>query len=197
MPVTLPTEPAPEDIGWVPVDFGGTLQGPLGGRAQRVNRLGNRWAMRVEIPKMSVEDGLIWSAALVRAVQSGALYQVRQPGLDIGTPGMPLVNGANQAGSVLIADGFTAGYEMVAGQFFSIIVSGRRYLHQIAADVTASGGGAATLAITPALRVSPADNAVLEFAQPYIEGLLGDLPSWFFRTGRIARGFAFTIEEVF
>lgn len=192
---TLPSSPTPERMTWAPQDFGSSLRGPLGGSTQRVNRLGNRWALTVEMGPMTSDDGRDWSAALSSGLRNGVLFAFLQPGLTIGSPGTPLVNGASQVGSSLIADGFSADYAMVAGQFFSVSISSQRYVYQLSADVTASGAGAATLAISPPLRLSPGDGDTLEFATPYIEGLLTGVPSWFMQSDRLARGFSFTIEE--
>lgn len=195
--VTLPSSPGPSAVRPRLVDHGATLKGPLGGASQRVNRLGNRWAFDIDMPVMSSADARIWSASLSKALRSGVLWQVRQVGLAIGSPGSPLVNGAAQTGQSLIADGFTAGYTLTAGQFFSIYDGGsQRYLHMVQADVTADGSGNATPAIEPALRKSPGDNDVIEVALPYIEGLLAESPSWSLDPDRLARGFSFTIEEV-
>jgi len=94
------------------------------------------------------------------------------PDAGVGSPGAPLVKGAGQTGTSLVIDGFNVGYAIKDGQFFSLIQGGRRYLHMATADATASGAGEATVSFLPMLRVSPSDNAVVEFAQPKIEGLI-------------------------
>lgn len=196
MPITLPTPRLPQSATPRLMNMG-SWQG--GGADQFVERLGTRWALDVQMPRLRPEpDGRVFGAALANAHASGdtVLWPWPQPGLDLGTPGTPRVNGANQAGKVLVADGFTAGYVPRAGQFFSIVSGGRRYLHQIAADVTANGSGQASLQLTTRLRVPPADNAVLEFGAPFIEGkLAGDSVQWTLAAYRIDP-IAFSIEEL-
>jgi hypothetical protein len=155
------------------VDFGTVQTPPGGGVAQRLDRLGSRWALDIQLA-MTREGASLRAlvAALLQARSAGASYPWPQPGLTIGTPGTVLVNGAGQTGLVLVVDSMTASYPVQAGQFFSILTGGRRYLHMVTAAVTASVGGAATLSIFPMLRVSPADNSPCEFAAPVIEGLI-------------------------
>lgn len=96
--------------------------------------------------------------------------------------GTPLVNGANQTGSSLITDGWTAATAILKrGDIFTIggvnMVNpqnkqdvGALQQFVVTADQTSSGGGADTIPISPAIvttgayqnvTVSPADNAVI------------------------------------
>lgn len=193
--VELPASPGPASVAWEMLDFGGTLQGPLGGAAQRVNRLGNRWKATVTMPALTPVQAREWTAALVQGLRLGVLWRIRQVGTPTGGAGSPLVAGAGQAGFALDIDGMTAGYAWRAGQFISLLLSGRRYVHQLSAAGRAAGAGTAELPLEPALRVTPADNAVVEIGKPYIEGLLEDVPAWSLDVDRLARGFSFTITE--
>lgn len=162
------------------IDFGLTQTPPGGGVAQRIDRLGSRWALDVQLPV--IQEGANLRALvtpLLLARSAGASYPWPQPGLTIGTPGAALVNGAAQAGLTLLLDGMTPGYVISQGQFFSIFTGGRRYLHMASAAATVSGGGAVALPIFPMLRVSPADNAPVDFVSPVIEGLIeGQQMQW-------------------
>jgi hypothetical protein len=193
--VELPDSPGPRSLAWEPVDFGGTLQGPLGGAGQRVNRLGSRWRMRVDMPVLTPRQAREWSAALVKGLRLGVLMPILQPETSTGVPGSPLVAGAGQTGTDLDIDGLTPAYGYRIGQWVSVIVSSRRYLYQISASGFADTSGVATLPIEPPLRVSPADNDTVELGLPYIEGLLAEAPSWMLDVDRLARGFSFAIEE--
>jgi hypothetical protein len=192
--VELPTSPGPRNVSWELIDFGGGAQGALGGAAQRINRLGNRWRVMVEMPVLTSDDARTWSAALVQGLRLGVLWQIVQPDLSPGSPGTPLVAGAGQSGWTLAADGMTPGYPWRVGQFVSVIVSSRRYVHQFSASGRAGAGGTGTLPIEPALRVTPADNGVIEIGLPYIEGLI-EAPSWAYDVDRLARGFSFAVTE--
>lgn len=77
--------------------------------------------------------------------------------------GTPLVNGANQTGSSLIADGFLAGAAFKAGDCLSFSNGTYMEMHRLTANATANGSGQATLAINPPIRRSPADNAAILF----------------------------------
>ncbi len=197
MSVILPTSPAPTD-GTQPsfLDWGGTLRPIFGGALQKLRRLGDRFAISVVMPPMTNADsGRVWIARLIRGRGEGVVLPWPQPGFDPGAPGAPLVKGANQSGSTLAIDGFAPGYQVVEGQFFSIVHGGRRYLHVATADVVASAQGEATVSFSPMLRIKPADNAVCEFAQPMIEGLLGgDEQSWTPSAARTV-GLTFSIQE--
>lgn len=96
----------------------------------------------------------------------------------------PLVNGASQTGASLICDGFDASVTIEKGDIFTLAgvyavhpetKTAYSHLQQfvVTADVTASGVGAVTLAVSPSIVTSgakqnvsagPADNAALTFA---------------------------------
>jgi hypothetical protein len=174
MSVELPQPRLPQMAVPKLLDYGADQKAPMGGASQRLNRLGNRFSLDITYPRLKPEpDGRILSARLRRAKTEGALFAFPQPGLVIGNPGAPVVDGAGQAGSTLNLRGFTTGYLIREGQFFSIIHGGRRYLHTAAADVAASPTGTVALPITPMLRISPGNGAICEFAKPYIEGPIG------------------------
>jgi hypothetical protein len=180
MSVLLPSLPGMRSAEPQLMDFGAVQQGAQGGAAQRLNRLGNRFAIAVELPPaLSATAGRVYVARLLKAISAGAIYPFPQPDLVIGDVGAPLVSGAGQSGSVINLKGFTAGYLIREGQFFSIIHNGRRFLHQASSEIAADGSGNVALPITPMLRISPANNAVCEFAVPFIEGFVsGDSAKW-------------------
>lgn len=164
----LPSKAVPKLLDW-----GADQKAPMGGAFQRLNRLGNRFALEITYPRLKPEpDGRILSSRLRQAKTEGALFPVPQPGLDTGAPGAPVVNGAGQAGLALSLRGFTPGYVVREGQFFSIIHGGRRYLHCASGDAVAAANGGLYVGLYPMLRVKPADGAVCEFAKPYIEGIV-------------------------
>jgi hypothetical protein len=171
--VILPQPRLPQGCVIRMLDWGADLTPVMGGVTQRLNRIGSRWQLVITYPRLKPEpDGRILMAAIRRAKTLGAIFPVPQPGLVIGNPGAPVINGANQAGSFINLRGFVPGYGVRSGQFFSIIVGGQRYLYQADQDWLASDQGTLVMPITPMLRLSPDDGAVVEFAQPYIEGTL-------------------------
>lgn len=181
MAVLLPSDPYP-GAGTSPryIDYGGELAPALGGPVQKLNRLGDRYALDVVLPPMEAEPtGRVFIQRLTRARKVGALMEFPQLGLVIGAPGAPLVNGAVAGGTSVPVKGLTPGYVVREGQFFSIVVSGRRYLHSSDSEVIANGSGLATLTVSPMLRVPLSNNDVIEIASPKIEGLVqGNATAW-------------------
>lgn len=179
--VSIPTTPGYVEAAPEFIDNNRKLV-PSGGAGvtQTLQRLGSRWALNVTLPP--VREGtsmLALTTAILRARSEGASYPWPQPGLTIGTPGSPVVNGAGQTGTVLVLRSGAASYQYREGQAISILTGGRRYLHIVQATITASGAGGVTLSIFPMLRVSPTDGAAVEVAAPRIEGdITRDNFSW-------------------
>lgn len=192
--VNLPRT-APTKVAWSIVDAGTTLPGGLGGPDQRVNRLGNRWQVGVEMPPMSPDDALAWSVALTMGVEDGVSWRIWQTGTPPGSAGTVRVAGAGQAGRALALDGFYPGFALRMGMCLSILTGGQRYLYRAATALRADTGGTATAQLTSALRVQPADNDPVEIAAPVIEGLLVEGPGWSIDPDRLVRGFSFAIRE--
>lgn len=178
--IELPSLPAPTDAEPALVDFGGFIIPPLGGRVQRVDRLGSRFRISVTMPPMPSKD---IGRVFVRRLTSGKLEGVRMEypliDFDPGLPGNPVVDGNGQSGRVLKVRGLTPGYVIREGQFFSHIHPLGRCLYLVDADVIVGANGKATVPITPLLRVEPIDGQVLEFLVPKIEGFIqGDEFAW-------------------
>lgn len=197
MSVALPLSPAPTEAEPTYLDWGGILRPIFGGSLQKLNRMGDRYAIDVTMPPMRMEStGRLWVADLILAQRQGAIFPWPQLDLVIGSPGAPVVDGTGQAGALINLRGFTAGYVVRKGQFFSIIHGGRRYLHMASAEMTAGGDGKiAALPIAPMLRVQPSNGAICEFAAPKIEGFIeGDARSWTLNVARFT-GLSFRIIE--
>ena len=194
MSVTLPTSPAPRSITPRLITARAELRSAFGGSVQRINRLGSRWAFDVDLPPMTHAAALDWVDLLTEA--DTAILNLPEPGITIGSPGTPLVNGASQTGSSLVTDGWTNGYVIPKGKWFSVSVSSLLYLYQTTAAVTASGAGAATLTVRPMLRASPADNAALNVNPATVEGFVS-VPDGAFgiSVNRLVEGLTFTLEE--
>lgn len=176
--IDLPTDVGPQSFAMSLVDFGGVLRPPLGGRIQRVNRLGNRYRIDITLPPMPLAQGRVWLARLIRGKTQGARMQL--PAFEQGAPGVAVrANGATASGVNLPIDGLPVGYQAREGYWLSIEVGGQHYVHNIASGGTANASGQVTIGIAPLLRVAVPDNAVIHLAQPMIEGMIvGDELEW-------------------
>lgn len=199
MTIALPLFPLPAKAEPAPIVFGGWQTPPTGGVEQWLGFMGSRMSMAITTPRLKPEpDGRLWTAALLDAWFTGTPVACRfpQPGLPIGAPGQPVVDGAGQGGMTLNLRGFTPGYAIRQRQFFSIVHAGRRYLHFASARAVSGADGKVALPIAPMLRVQLVDADVCEFAAPMIEGkLAGDAKGWAMIPAKID-GLQFTIAEV-
>ena len=142
------------------------------GSVQTKIKPGAQWLLEAVLPPMLQATAQPWTAFLSELDGPAGRFFAGDPfklaPLGVGT-GTPLVHGASQTGTSLITDGWTTGQTgiMLKGDMFHIpLPSGGRSLHQVTADVNSDGGGNATLAVHPAIRESPANNAVLVTASP-------------------------------
>ena len=90
--------------------------------------------------------------------------------------GTPLVNGADQSGTSLVTDGWTASaaVRMKAGDCFT--VAGLDVLFRATADISSDGSGNATITIEPPIVAgsSPANNAALTIASAPLTAVVLD-----------------------
>lgn len=179
------------------VSFGVDQTPVLGGPQSRILRMGDRWAIDVETHVAEyAEHGMKYLSRLVRGLKDTVLLAFPEPGVKPRSYGAPVVASAGASGTTLPLSGLIPGDVIKEGKFLSVIVGGQRYLYQAAvADVTVSAGGTASLQIEPMLRAQPAAGAVVELAQPMIEGFVqGNEQSW--QTSRSKYlPFRFTIME--
>lgn len=193
--ITLPTDPAPVGASPSLIDFGGFLEPGLGGEVQRLDRMGNRFAISVSMPPMQIETGRVFISRLIRGKTEGVRMEYPLCDFNPGAPGTPRVNGAGQAGRLLVCDGFMPGYQVKEGQPFTVVTDGRYYLYFSDAAVTANGSGQLTLQFSPMLRAGPADNDLLLFTQPLIEGFIhGEEWRWSMDLNRMV-GIEFDVRE--
>ncbi|WP_404415553.1 hypothetical protein [Brevundimonas vesicularis] len=189
--LVLPTDPAPANMGIAMITAKNILAPAFGDGEQELLRKGSRYALTFQMPPMRYVTSMDWDDLMAEG--DTVVMKVHQPGFDTGAPGTPRVNGAGQSGSALVIDGLTNGYVIRKGQFLSVITQGRRFLYRAKASVTASGG-AATVLLRTMLRFPPADNDVVEIAQPMIEGFVRDLGEWSVGVDRLV-GLQFTVRE--
>ncbi len=173
MTIALPTTPTWRKASPEFIDMG-VDQAPSTGLGvdQRLERLGSRWALSVELPP--IKEGvawLDWQVAMLLARSQGASYRWPQPGLVTNTPsaGSPVIAGAGQTGSTLNISGVGFGYQVRKGQFLSVTKGARSYLYQCT-TLTSASGGAMAVPIYPMLRASPDNGSAVELVAPLIVG---------------------------
>jgi hypothetical protein len=196
MSFLLPSAPTPITFSPLYASNGTDLTGPLGGPTIRGMRLGDRFGFQIAIRPTKYNQGKRWQSALIKGTTDTAIIDVYQRGFQIGSPGAPAVNGAGQAGTLLVVDNLRPRYCVSEGQYFSFVhTNGRRYLHMITADGIADASGNLVISFLPMLRVSPADNTALEISRPRIEGWMQDMrPTWNVERDRLL-ALSFTLLE--
>lgn len=145
-----------------------------GGARLPISYAGDHWAIEIETGALPVLMG----RGLVGKVLNGTNTPVRvlipQPGVDTGAPGSPKVAGGDQSGMSIDVDGVTPYYVVREGQFITIETDGSGRAYLVTAEAVANAGGQITLPIWPMLHVEPEDNATVEIAAPWIEGLIDE-----------------------
>lgn len=168
MAIALPPLPRGTTLSPRLISFGGDLRPILGAPTLRLQRLGSRFAIDVEMPKMAraCASRLI-AARLASEARSETLrLSVTQNG--DGAAVGPKFATAGAANSAVITTAGAAGIE--PGMFFSFQVGGHSYLHM------ATSVAGAVVGVAPLLRVN-ASGVALEFANPVAEGFV-DAPAW-------------------
>lgn len=140
-------------------------QSPFTYSQQVYRHQGQAWEADISLPAMKREDAEAWVGWLLRLRGQYGTFMLGDPsgatprGSASGTPGSPVVNGASQTGDEINIDGLppsVTGY-LKAGDYVQIGTT----LHKVLEDVNTSALGAATLNLFPAVRVAPADGAIV------------------------------------
>lgn len=166
-PITLPATPSIRVARWGLRSNTTVYVSALSRVQQVVSRPGQVWVCSIELPTIgSVADAAEWRASLLSLRGRQGTFYLGDPIYNNnprGTAGgTPLVNGASQAGNTLVTDGWSAAATFLKGDYFTL----GNNLHMLTENVTATGGGAATLTFEPTLRISPANNAALDISTP-------------------------------
>lgn len=192
MSVSLPIRPAPASMTVAMITAKNMLTPAIGsGDEQEIQRKGTKHALTFSLPPMPYVQSMDWDDVLVEG--DTAVMKVHQPGFDTGAPGLPLVKGAGQIGSSLLIDGLTPNYVIRKGQYLSVITGGQRFLYRCRSEVVALTGEV-SVPLRTLLRRPPADNDVVEIAQPMIEGFVRDLSDMSVGIDRLV-SLSFTIRE--
>lgn len=196
MTIALPALPRDAVFNVRPIKAASTVLRPaFGGPRLPLSRKGDHWALDVEVGGLDEHCASALVADLVRATGEVVSLPLPSTGADPVLATDPAVYGAGQAGSLLTIDGLPVGYTIRKGRFFSIVTGGRRYVYLTAAPGVADGAGRATVTFWPMLRAAPADNDLVEFKVPRIEGFVEDGGAFEKTLLPMATLQRFTIEE--
>ncbi|MNQ49565.1 hypothetical protein D3C85_634790 [compost metagenome] len=175
------------------VSVANTMSPAFGGADQRLGRKGSRFAIDVSIPALSAAGcGMGLIADLLRGETETLVLGIPEH-LPAVAYGAPVANGVS-TGSVLAVKGLTPGAVIRKGKFLSIILSGQRFVYMVTAQVTVPIGGLANLPSWRMLRRPAADGALIELAEPKIEGFIEPGQDWSI-TSLKAVGMSFALKE--
>lgn len=164
--ITLPSTPKPQSMMWKLVQPAqNNISGWTGARQVLASGRG-WWECQITYPPIvGTTNFNPWRAfvALMRGSANDVQIPV-DPTAQSAIANTMSVNGANQTGRNINVDGLpNSTTVLTAGQF--VTIGGQ--LLQLTANVTSNGSGQATLSFEPAIRAAPADNATVEFKNPY------------------------------
>ena len=196
-----------------------TFVSPLSGATQTLELPGTKWLATYELPPMFRAEAEEWLAFLASLNgRAGRFYAGDPNGIvprGVGG-GTPVVAGANQRGRTLTVSGFSGSNPvLLKGDYVAWDTpTGWRELHKLTADAPTlgvggydeggydiggyGGGGSTELAITPAIRESPADGATLILANASCVMMLAQDDSAMWDINEATNyGIKFNAEEVF
>lgn len=172
-PLSLPTTIGIANITFSAENAMAISESPFSYAQQVLYHPGQRWRASVSLPPIKREDAEDWLAFILSMkINPGAntpSFLLGDPngvtprGSASTTPGTPRVNGGSQTGNTLIIDGLpvsVTGY-LKAGDYIQLGSGSTSTLYKVLTQVNSNNLGQATLDIWPALRSSPADNALL------------------------------------
>lgn len=199
-PLTMPATPGFRDSRFGLARTIAAFESPYTGAQQTLERASARWFAQYTLPPMRRAEAARWVAFLVGLRGRVGTFKGFDP--DARTPqgvatGTPRVKGAGQTGGVLATDGWTPATAGIlkAGDYIAIGAPSQR-LHMVIDDADSDGAGNATVAIEPALRETPDDDAAITTNAPYgIFRLAHDEVGW--DADHVGRfGLTFAVAEV-
>lgn len=181
-----------EDV-W-PVSSENDLRSATGANRQKIARKGSHYRASFACQPLDPNDARPWRR--LHSEGQTVVAQIEQPGIEIGAPGSPRVNGAGQAGASLILDGLTPHYVIEEGQLLvHISASGERRLYMASETVIADADGEATVPLYTMLTAPPADNDVVTLTDITIEGFATVEDGSFLTDGDGYMNIRFSVEE--
>lgn len=172
-----------------------TLQPATGGPRMPVDRPGDHWALEIDTGTLRTSCGQALMADIVRGRAQPVAIQIPEPGIDKGTPGTLMVDGAGQSGEMLALKGGTPRAILGKGWFISLFTAGHWFAHMITETVALDALGNGTVTIWPIIRAPHDNNDPVEVVSPMIEGLVVEGGDYGVRRPYIVRPGTILIEE--
>jgi hypothetical protein len=182
--ITYPSTPKAQGMSWRLVMPTQTNVSEWTGRRQTIASGRGWWECQITLPPIVGTTNInAWRAFTAKSRGGANDFQIPvDPTAQSTSSATPSVNGANQTGRQLNTDGWTPSTTpLVAGQFVTI----NNQLLQLTENVTVNGSGVATLTFEPSIRVSPSDNAAIEYKNPFCLMYLIEEPTFSVETGYV------------
>lgn len=164
--ITFPSSPKPSGMAWRLVMPSQVNVSPYTGARQVVSSNRGWWECTMSLPPIVTTASIKpWRSFIAKSRGSANNFQVPvDPTAQSSLSETPQVDGANQIGRTLNTDGWPASTTCLsAGDFITI---GNQLL-QLTEDITSDSSGDASISFEPAIRTSPADDASIEFKNPF------------------------------
>ena len=164
--ITYPSTPEPQGMSWRLLMPAQTNVSDWTGRRQTVASGRGWWECQITFPPIVGTTNInAWRSFIAKSRGSANDFQVPvDPIAQSTSTATPLVNGAGQTGRTLNTDGWPLSTTVLqAGQYVTI----NNQLLQLTENVTSNGSGVATLTFEPPIRTAPADNAAIEYKNPF------------------------------
>jgi hypothetical protein len=182
--VTFPSSPKPNSMSWRLVMPSQTNVSEWTGRRQTIASGRGWWECQLSLPPIvGTLNVNSWRSFIAKSRGRANDFQIPvDPTAQSASTATPLVNGAGQTGRTLNTDGWPLSTTvLVAGQYVTI----NNQLLQLTENVTSNGSGVATLTFEPPIRTSPADNAAIEYKNPFCLMYFVEEPTLSVETGYV------------
>ena len=182
--ITYPSTPKPQSMSWRLLMPAQTNVSDWTGRRQTLASGRGWWEAQITFPPIVGTTNInAWRSFIAKSRGAANDFQVPvDPVAQSSATATPLVNGAGQQGRTLNTDGWPLSTTVLqAGQYVTI----NNQLLQLTENVTSNGSGVAVLTFEPPVRVSPADNAAIEYKNPFCLMYLVEEPTLSVETGYV------------
>lgn len=157
----------------------GIAASPFTGGVQVVELPGARWKLTFQYDSLSAKYGRQLKAikAMLRGgAEIAHIYDLSYLPRRDSEPGTPIVNGANQAGGILVTSGWLANTDVleIGDQVSYLSTDGMYRMHMVTATVTSNASGVANIPILPPLRNPPVNGSSVSSIQPSVTVMLTD-----------------------